>query len=192
VKRSTGLGRKTPLVAKTGLTTRIELPRGGGLDRRSPPPRGDQPAATRSTPQQRARAVQRATWQQLREATLARDGHRCAWCGRYDLALEVHHRAGKGMGGSRTLDHLANLVALCGWGNHTGCHGLAHSDREAASAAGMTVPRSTDPHPIAVTYHDGRWLLDDSGSRSPVAAPGCGPFDGNHTGISSPGSCPAW
>lgn len=188
MKRGNGPSRKTPLKARTGLAATSSP--GGGLTRRSPPPGGNQPDPARSSPQRQARAEQRNAWAGLRDLTLGRDGHRCAWCGRYDLALEVHHRAGKGMGGSRLLDHPANLITLHGWGNHTGCHGLAHTDRVLAEEAGMTVPRGTDPAGVPVKYIDGLYRLDDSGDRLPV--PGCGPFDGNHTGPSSPGSPPAW
>lgn len=197
MKRGPGPARKTPLTAKQGLkatkglTTHTELSPGGGPTRKSPPPGGVHDAPRRSTPQQRARAVQRSTWEGLRVLTLGRDGYRCAWCGRYDLALEVHHRALKGLGGSRTLDHPANLISLCGWGNHTGCHGRAHSDRVAAEDAGMTVARGTDPATIPVRYLDGLWLLDDDGERRAVGA-GTAPRPGSLGGDNSPGSWPAW
>lgn len=191
MKRGPGPSRKTPLKARTGLAAKPSP--GGGLARRSPPPGGTQRDPGRSTPQREARAAQRSTWTKLQTAVLQRDGYRCAWCGRYDLALEVHHRAGKGMGGSRTLDHLANLISLCGWGNHTGCHGRAHTDRAAAEDAGMTVPRGVDPTGIPVGYIDGLWLLDDDGERRAVGAPGgAGLRPGSDGGDNSPGSWPAW
>lgn len=201
--KRTELGRNKPLTATKGLTVKkgLEahkvLPRGAGLARRPPAPRGDQVPRQRSKPPPSpARAAQLTAWRDLQDAALLRDGYRCAWCGASDVRLEVHHRAGKGIGGSRELDHLANLVSLHGWGNHTGCHGRAHGaavgDREAALAAGMTLPRGTDPSTVPVLYHDGLWLLDDSGSRVSCETPGCGPLLGNHTGDNSAGSYPAW
>lgn len=59
----------------------------------------------------------------VRKAVLARAGGRCEGCGRH-APLELHHRKYRSRGGTHAVE---NLVALCGWGNHTGCHGLAHS-----------------------------------------------------------------
>ncbi|WP_442916185.1 HNH endonuclease [Leucobacter sp. M11] len=47
----------------------------------------------------------------------------CEGCGQAP-ATEMHHRKYRSRGGQHTLE---NLIHLCGWGNHTGCHGIAHS-----------------------------------------------------------------
>lgn len=46
----------------------------------------------------------------------------CEGCGKAP-ATEMHHRKFRSRGG---LHRLGNLLHLCGWGNHTGCHGAAH------------------------------------------------------------------
>ena len=55
-------------------------------------------------------------------ATDRADG-RCEGCG-LPAPLERHHRRFRSRGGKTTPE---NLILLCGWGNHTGCHGRAHS-----------------------------------------------------------------
>ena len=52
-----------------------------------------------------------------------RAGGRCEGCGRLSARLEAHHRKFRSRGGKGTVE---NGAYLCGWGNHTGCHGLAH------------------------------------------------------------------
>jgi hypothetical protein len=47
----------------------------------------------------------------------------CEGCG-LAKATEAHHRQYRSRGGS---DDLSNALHLCGWGNHTGCHGVAHT-----------------------------------------------------------------
>jgi hypothetical protein len=52
-----------------------------------------------------------------------RSGGWCEGCG-VKAATEAHHRQYRSRGGTETLD---NGLRLCGWGNHTGCHGIAHT-----------------------------------------------------------------
>jgi len=59
----------------------------------------------------------------VRAQVLERAGGKCEGCGRY-RDVELHHRQYKSRGGKGTVE---NALALCGWGNHTGCHGIAHS-----------------------------------------------------------------
>jgi len=59
----------------------------------------------------------------VRDLVSVRAQGRCEGCGGY-ADLELHHRKFRSRGGQHTA---SNLVALCGWGNHTGCHGKAHS-----------------------------------------------------------------
>lgn len=44
----------------------------------------------------------------------------CEICGK--KATEIHHLIIKGMGGSKTKDYIANLIAICR-GCHVKCHG---------------------------------------------------------------------
>jgi hypothetical protein len=50
----------------------------------------------------------------------------CEICG-IRQATEIHHRQHRSHGG---LDIVTNLLHVCGWGNHTGCHGKAHADSD--------------------------------------------------------------
>ena len=47
----------------------------------------------------------------------------CEVCG--TQAVEIHHIKPKGMGGSKTKDYIANLIAVC-----RGCHNMCHDDKE--------------------------------------------------------------
>ena len=50
----------------------------------------------------------------------------CVVCGK--PATNQHHVIVKGMGGTRYAKQIPT-VSLCGMGNTSGCHGLAHSGR---------------------------------------------------------------
>lgn len=51
-----------------------------------------------------------------------------------------------------------NIVVLCGWGNHTGDHGWAHSNPFEAKRVGLILPRSvTEPSTVPLLWH-GRWV----------------------------------
>lgn len=50
-------------------------------------------------------------------------GYRCAVCGQ--MATNRHHVVPKGMGGTRYENRIP-VITLCGAGNTSGCHGLAH------------------------------------------------------------------
>lgn len=66
----------------------------------------------------------------VRRLILARADGRCEVCGCWTDHLELHHRRYRSRGGPGTVE---NGLALCGWGNHTGCHGTAHSGALAGS-----------------------------------------------------------
>ena len=88
-----------------------------------------------------------------------RSGGICEGCGNAP-ATEKHHRKFKSRGGKDTVD---NGLDLCGWGNHTGCHGEAHSGA-AAVVEGWSVNSWDDPRHRPVLYR-GRFvfLLPDGG-----------------------------
>jgi len=91
-----------------------------------------------------------------------RDGHRCAICGDDNETLVPHHRAGRGMGGRRSLDRLSNLVWTCSLEN-----GLMESDPEfAVIMRTKRIKISSHDEPSHVwLFHavHGRVLLDDDG-----------------------------
>jgi hypothetical protein len=70
-----------------------------------------------------------------------RAGGCCELCGARVEHLELHHRQYRSRGGPGTVE---NGLALCGWGNHTGCHGWAHTSPLAASW-GASLPSGSDP-----------------------------------------------
>ncbi len=81
-------------------------------------------------------------------------------CGK--AATEIHHRRFLSRGGRHNL---ANLLALCGWGNHAGCHGIAHQGH---APAGWAISRHERRHESQVPFVDlgGRsWWLDDQGGK---------------------------
>jgi hypothetical protein len=73
---------------------------------------------------------------------------RCEWCGKRAERLEMHHRLYRSRKSNRHGPE--NLVGLCGWGNTTGCHGKAHTDRAAAEAAGMSIPSHVEPLTVPI------------------------------------------
>ena len=79
-------------------------------------------------------------------------------------ATEIHHRKFRSRGGTHDP---SNLIHLCGFGNHTGCHGIAHSER--GHELGWSVHSWDEPARVPVRYPDGSWwLLDHSGGREEV------------------------
>lgn len=86
----------------------------------------------------------------VRALVRARAGGACEWCGARGTPLELHHRQFRSRGGLHTPQ---NLVALCGWGNHTGCHGRAHSRAHEAEPAGFSVRSGYDPATIEIHHH---------------------------------------
>lgn len=101
----------------------------------------------------------------VRAIVLARAGGVCEVCGR-EARLELHHRKYRSRGGAHSA---SNLVALCGWGNHTGCHGWAHTEALAVDW-GVSL-HSWDDHETARLWSPrlGAWIvLDDNGGHCPA------------------------
>jgi hypothetical protein len=88
----------------------------------------------------------------VRKAVLERAAGRCEGCGA-QVGTELHHRVYRSRGGRHEAE---NLVALCGWGNHTGCHGQAHND---GTRLGWAVNSWHDPETIPFHAWDGWCLL---------------------------------
>ncbi len=101
------------------------------------------------------------------EKVRERSGGMCeAGCGK--PASEIHHRRFLSRGGRHNL---ANLWALCGGdsgmvgGNHSGCHGRAHSG-EALDGEAISRHDTRTEALIPVTDVNGvRWWLDDFGGK---------------------------
>ena len=84
-----------------------------------------------------------------------------AGCGR--RAVDIHHRRFLSRGGKHNI---ANLLALCGSGNHSGCHGVAHSGRAPAGWAISRHERRTEAEVPFVDLADRSWWLDEMGGKS--------------------------
>ena len=91
-----------------------------------------------------------------------RDNGLCRRCGR--PGADVHHRRGRGTGGTSLPDEhsIARLVLLC-----TECHGHVESHRTEAYATGWAVRRSNpdtcDQIPMTDLYGRLLWLTDEGG-----------------------------
>jgi hypothetical protein len=92
----------------------------------------------------------------VRNTIRDRSGNTCEGCGA-NGPLELHHRKFRSRGGKHAA---SNIVALCGWGNHTGCHGRAHSDDP---PAGWAVNSWGNPVVIPFLSVHGLVWLDDAG-----------------------------
>jgi hypothetical protein len=83
----------------------------------------------------------------------------CEGCG-LNPATEAHHRQYKSRGGKGTL---SNALHLCGWGNHTGCHGIAHTP--IGEQMGWSVRSGHDPAIVPVfRKFDGTWWRNHEGA----------------------------
>lgn len=94
-----------------------------------------------------------------------RSGGVCEHCG-VSEAREAHHRQFKSRGGAGVL---SNALHLCGWGNHTGCHGTAHNGLT-GERYGLAIRSGHNPQEVPFfRLFDGTWWrLDDDGNREAV------------------------
>lgn len=157
--RTARLTRYTPLSAGKALQRHVPI-------RQVSPKRAAaaQPARPRDT------GPDRTTRQLVKERA---DWH-CEVCGQqvYNRRSSIHHRRGRGNGGSThpAINRPSNLLLVCGTGV-TACHGelTRNRNRPAAVAAGWVVPLNSGPAPadVPVTHAVfGRvFLLDDGGVR---------------------------
>ena len=101
------------------------------------------------------------------EKVADRSNRMCEGC-HQKPAMNLHHRRFLSRGGRHNI---ANLVALCGSGNHTGCHGLAHGSNP---PQGWAIKAADSRHESAIPFVDamGRaWLLDDDGGKEEHRGP---------------------
>lgn len=108
------------------------------------------------------KSVSKAT----RQAVYERDGWRCAACGSaWDLTIQ--HRVSKGMGGSKTLDRLPNLLTLCNL-----CNTRLEADADFAASGrerGWKVKRNRpgetpETSPVVYGWCPGQWYLLSDGT----------------------------
>ena len=103
--------------------------------------------------------------QEVRDKVAHRSQLRCEGCGGPG-PLELHHRQYRSRGGQDTT---VNALALCGagggmfGGNHSGCHGRAHTAE--GEALGWSVRSRFDPATIPVEHFlYGRVYLCEDGT----------------------------
>lgn len=94
----------------------------------------------------------------------------CVVCGRED-GLNIHHRAPRGMGGSKApwVNRASNGITVCGSGV-TGCHGEIEANRSWAEVKGYIVRRGLNLPvnvPVEHTRYGDVWLTD-AGEAVPV------------------------
>lgn len=99
--------------------------------------------------------------QTVRDQAAERSKLLCEGCGGHG-PLELHHRLYKSRGGRGTIE---NALALCGWGNHTGCHGVAHTAE--GERRGWSIRSGFDPLDVPVLFPDG-WHRLEGFTRVPV------------------------
>jgi hypothetical protein len=102
----------------------------------------------------------------VRDVVTARDNGSCLRCSA--PGTNVHHRIGRGMGGTsrRDVNDLAALVTLCGSGT-TGCHGWVTEHPAEAYALGWAIRRSETTHPSEIPLTDlygRRFFLTEEGA----------------------------
>lgn len=97
----------------------------------------------------------------MRELKL-RSGGTCEGCGEKP-AEQAHHRQFKSRGGKGTL---SNSLHLCGSGNHTACHGRAHSGY-LGETVGWAIRSGYSPLdvPYFRLFDSTWWRLDDEGGK---------------------------
>ena len=105
----------------------------------------------------------KAEGRKAREIVRGRSSGVCEGCNAAPTT-EMHHRLYKSRGGHDTV---SNFLHLCGGesglpgGNHSGCHGIAHT--AAGEGRGWSVRSGYDPAVVPVLFPDGSWwrLLED-------------------------------
>lgn len=128
-------------------------------DRQSPLPERTEAVVIGQRPPKRSKRIPAKN----RRLVEQRSGGVCESCGDR-AASDIHHRQYLSRGGTHDVH---NLLALCGGsggmagGNHSGCHGRAHSDGE---LSGLSIGRGYRSELVPVLYR-GSWVLPgDDGS----------------------------
>lgn len=99
----------------------------------------------------------------IRKDVLRRDAWQCQRCGRSITGIRagIQHRRPRGMGGSKLLHTMANLVLLCGWADDpdTCTHWVERQDRPGATRDGWLVPMGVVPEEWPVLRHGTSWEM---------------------------------
>ena len=99
----------------------------------------------------------------IRKLVFQRDGDECVHCGTTE-GLTLQHRAGRGMGGSKTLDGPENLIVMCALSNQRLESSAAFADL--GRTMGWKIRRSEDPESVPVRYASGDfYYLNNRGTR---------------------------
>lgn len=104
-----------------------------------------------------------------RKLVIERDRMTCQLCG--NAGTNIHHRVGRGMGGSRAawMNLPGNLLVLCGSGTED-CHGWVTGHPEEAAEYGWVVHRNRGVRPtdvqIWLPLEDAWFYLEDNGART--------------------------
>lgn len=118
----------------------------------------------------------------VRSLVGARCAGGCERCGRHGR-LELHHRLYRSRLGS---GEAGNALALCGFGNAGGCHGVAHS--RVGEVEGLSVRSGVDPFGVPVRLHRfGLALLAADGRVLRAIGQACW----SHSGFGSAAGCGA-
>ncbi|MDO4919906.1 HNH endonuclease [Kocuria sp.] len=109
---------------------------------------------------------------QTRERVFERDGYVCVDCGT-PYALTVQHRAGRGMGGSKHLDRMSNLLTMCNVHNCLLEESAKYAETGRELGWKLHRNRLVSPADVPVFHRPLRaWFyLEDDGSRMQVEAP---------------------
>lgn len=104
--------------------------------------------------------------QRVRTLVYERDGGVCVHCG-LPFMLTIQHRANRGMGGSKSRDHPANLITMCATSNTR-----LEADAEFADVGrrnGWKLSSWEDPTTQPVRYPDGLfYTLTNEGTKERV------------------------
>lgn len=100
----------------------------------------------------------------IRSAVVKRDGFSCQRCGRnlFDtIRYGLQHRRPRGMGGSKRLHTMTNLVVLCGWADDPGTctNWVEREDRPGATRDGWLVSNGVTPEEWPVLRFGKSWEL---------------------------------
>lgn len=104
-----------------------------------------------------------------RKLVIERDRMTCQLCGA--PGTNIHHRMGRGMGGSRGswVNAPGGLIVLCGSGT-TGCHGWVTEHPAEAAECGWVVHRNRGARPTDVQVwlplEDAWFYFEDNGART--------------------------
>lgn len=106
--------------------------------------------------------------QRQRALCWERSGGYCEVCGcrLREKGWNLHHRQGRGMGGTRREVTCADGLVVCGYGNTSGCHKQMDDQRAWAVARGFVVSRhATKPMRDMPVLLRGQWVyLTDDGA----------------------------